>query len=635
MKKNKIALILIGIISLNVYSNETINTYYDLKDKNYSYVNTLYEYSFDYIFKNEYNEDYLLDLYSDIYNNHNILIKHKKDLFGNYKSIKVLSNLSQEETEYLIRSNYFSSLERDAKVSKIPSKKESRPFKMEELISSSNVEDEPEYGNQLYMLPNTTTYQGASNIKGAIDYVDNNYSTGKKPVIAVLDTGYIEHEDLIGKIIAGYKFSTIYQPDTDLASDGRGSNFLDYREYEYVTNPAAVEDGADPIYATATCEDGHGTAIKNIISGNTDNTKGIAGIVDAEIIVGKVLDYDCINESKSFGLISDIGEAILWASGESLNGVPDVPKRADIINLSLGGNSIEGCGAFLQSAINTAINNGSIVVVSAGNENKNTIGFTPASCNNIINIASNDIDGLKSLFSNFGELNVDLSILGENLIAADAVTGYTDYKTYTGTSFSTGIASGFIGLMQKSFKNIDYKNAEKFLKENTIAHNSGYANLDEDCTNNRCGTGILDGLSTLETASISIEYSNNMEYYFKDRNTCDDKIIISALSNFVNTCNLFKINVLNTNETLDTNYKIISKLKETDKWVYNSPNGNNNFETLTEKETTVVGEIKSLVLLNYNSDLDYAVLMCDDDLCYPPLDLDFTVALTERPLTCN
>jgi len=56
----------------------------------------------------------------------------------------------------------------------------------------------------------------------------------------------------------------------------------------------------------------------------------------------------------------------------------------------------------LQSAIDTAVSAGAVVIVAAGNENVDAATVTPANCNNVISVAAIGRDGSRAYYSNYG-----------------------------------------------------------------------------------------------------------------------------------------------------------------------------------------------------------------------------------------
>lgn len=161
--------------------------------------------------------------------------------------------------------------------------------------------------------------------------------TGHGVRVAVIDGGiYAAHPDLAANM--------------DIASSR-----------SFVAPDPAASPAANACRAAFNCDTGtfwHGTHVAGIVAA-VDNTIGVVGIAPEATIIGvKALH----SGSGSFGAIIS---ALLYASGEA---------RADIINMSLGAVFPRGHrdGAELTSALNRAVNfatrNGSLVVVSAGND---------------------------------------------------------------------------------------------------------------------------------------------------------------------------------------------------------------------------------------------------------------------------
>lgn len=152
--------------------------------------------------------------------------------------------------------------------------------------------------------------------------------------IGVVDTGIdAGHPDLAGKVVDGYDF---------------------------------VNDDADP-----SDDNGHGTHVAGILSANTDNTRGVAGVAwNAKLLSVKALNADGI------GPISDVAAGIIWAADHG----------ADVINLSVG---VLGPNASLQNAVNYAHSRGALLVAAAGNfyGNGNPVVY-PAAYDNVLAVGS-------------------------------------------------------------------------------------------------------------------------------------------------------------------------------------------------------------------------------------------------------
>jgi subtilisin family serine protease len=253
--------------------------------------------------------------------------------------------------------------------------------------------------------------------------------------IAVLDTGITDHADLAGRWIGGY----------DLISDPKYANDGDGRD-------ADPRDPGDWSTASDSCgareSTWHGTHVAGTIGAASNNSKGVAGLNWVSKIVPVRVLGRCGNT------ISDIADGIRWAAGLTIPGVPVNLNPAKVINLSLGGYTPTGCASTYQNAINAAYGAGSVIVVSAGNENIDAKYYQPGNCANVITVAATSRDGSKAIYSNWGGL-VEISAPGGDSaggVLSTSNTGTTapDDDTYLfmgGTSMAAPHVSGVVSLM--------------------------------------------------------------------------------------------------------------------------------------------------------------------------------------------
>ncbi|QJD66611.1 S8 family serine peptidase [Xanthomonas campestris pv. badrii] len=219
---------------------------------------------------------------------------------------------------------------------------------------------------------------------------------GEGVVVAVLDTGILPtHPDLAGNVLAGYDFITdafVSRRDTDERAPGG----LDRGDW-------IAQDGDCGVFSLAGDSSWHGTHVAGTIAEVANNGIGGAGVADkAKILPVRVLGH-CGGSS------SDISDAIVWASGGHVDGVPDNRDPAEVINMSLGG--FGPCDAAMQAAINGAVSRGTTVVVAAGNSGADMSSETPANCPNVIAVAATRSTGGLAQYSSFGRL-VDLAAPG-------------------------------------------------------------------------------------------------------------------------------------------------------------------------------------------------------------------------------
>lgn len=314
------------------------------------------------------------------------------------------------------------------------------------------------------------------------------YSTGAGVKIAVIDTGITPHGDLDANIVGGYDF--ISSATTARDGDGRDANPNDEGDW--------YDDGecGDPTGAPSSW---HGSHVAGIAAAVTNNSKkGSAGVAyDAKVVPVRVL-------GKCGGTLSDVAEAIIWASGGAVAGVPANPNPAKVINLSLGGPGTCTAASSMQTAINTAVGNGAVVVVAAGNDAVNVATATPARCNNVVAVAALSSTGSLASYSNFGD-KIDVAAPGT--IVSTVNTGTTvqvaeGYASYQGTSMAAPQVAGLAAMIlaEGPFTPAQVENLMKY---------NGTAAL--DCAFDAvksCGWGLIDALHTLR--AVGSGYNGNV-----------------------------------------------------------------------------------------------------------------------------
>ncbi|MCL5435649.1 MAG: S8 family serine peptidase [Patescibacteria group bacterium] len=319
-------------------------------------------------------------------------------------------------------------------------------------------------------------------------------TTGSKAVtVAVVDTGIDgKHEDL---------------------SDGRvGSGFASYCQVnDSASSQCLVHISATFGASENTDDNGHGTIVSGIIGAVANNGKGVAGINwNVRLLPVKVLGAD------GTGVSSDVAAGIVWATDAG----------ADIINLSLGGTSIEG-NAVLNQAIAYAYNKSVLVVAAAGNDaalSGADLDLSPVHpvCsdgkeNMVLGVAAVDQNDKRALFSNFGRNCIDIAAPGVAYFNSRAdqkglVSTYYDpaqptknslYVFASGTSVAAPIVSGIAALV--AAKSPDLEGSALMGRLIASADNVDAVNqtacLGESCTG-RLGAGRVNAEKALSTATF-------------------------------------------------------------------------------------------------------------------------------------
>jgi serine protease len=305
-------------------------------------------------------------------------------------------------------------------------------------------------------------------------------STGSTSVVvAVIDTGILNHADLAGRSVQGYDF--IYDPLVSNDGEGRDSNPADPGDW-------TASNACYPGWV-AEASSWHGTHVSGTIGAASNNGLGVAGINwKSKILMARVL-------GRCGGYDSDIIDAIRWSAGLPVTGVPANANPAKVINLSLGGQG--SCPAIWQSAINDVTAAGTTVVVAAGNSSDNASFYTPAGCSGVITVAATDRNGDIAWYSNYGaavEVSApggDTSYSGGGILSTlnsgTSVPASDAYVAYQGTSMAAPHVAGLVSLLYSLKPSLTPAEVLNILQNTVTAFPGG-----STCTTSFCGAGIIN-----------------------------------------------------------------------------------------------------------------------------------------------
>jgi serine protease len=383
-------------------------------------------------------------------------------------------------------------------------------------------------------------------------------STGVGINVAVIDTGYRPHADLSGQILPGYDFIN----SAVIAGDGNGRD-------------SDASDNGDNTYA-GQCGTGmpaqdeasswHGTHVAGTIAAKTNNGIGVAGVAyGAKIVPARVL-------GKCGGYTSDIADAMVWASGGAVTGVPANPNKARVLNLSLGGSG--ACDATTQSAINSARSRGAVVVVAAGNSNINASNASPANCAGVITVAAVGRSGGKASYSNYGA-NVDIAAPGgdsgagilSTMNAGTTTPAGDTYANYMGTSMATPHVAGVAALMLAKNPNLTPDEVEAKLKASARAFPAA-------CSG--CGAGIVDAAAAVNAVTATVAVQSPTQNEVEPNNFISNGNAVTVSGTVVNGTlyasndnDYFTVQVP-AGKTLSATLAIASNVSDYDLYAYNS-----------------------------------------------------------------
>lgn len=303
-------------------------------------------------------------------------------------------------------------------------------------------------------------------------------TTGDPDVVgAIIDTGILfDHPDLASRVIGGADLIS----DADIANDGDGRD----------------DDGDDDgdNSCGAGCHSHHGSHVAGTMGAATNNGEMVAGITwEGGLLAVRVL-------GDGGGSLADIADGIVWAVGESVEGVSNNPTPADVLNLSLGGG---GESQAMNEAITIAVDAGAIVLVAAGNDNVDASEFTPANAPDAITVAALGYNAgstpTRASYSNYGS-TVEIAAPGGEQAEDSDGDGYGDgvlstvgdfINFYQGTSMATPHVAGLAMLMKSQNRDLTQSQALQILQDT--------ADTDIDCSQG-CGTGQINALAAVIAA---------------------------------------------------------------------------------------------------------------------------------------
>ena len=345
----------------------------------------------------------------------------------------------------------------------------------------------PNYRFELFATPNDPSYDDQWHYENVQLPDAWDVTTGSDDVVvAFIDSGYIDHPDLIDRLlerddgsIAGYDFAS----DPVFSGDGDGID----------------SDAFDSHYIS------HGTAVAGIIGAETDNDEYVAGTTwETRLMPIRVSAID--------GYDFEIIQAIRYAAGlENDSGeIPD--PKASVANLSLGP---PGCSRYnrplshsaLWDDVNSkAFENGTLLVWASGNSGCPNMESPLSLYEYSINVGATDSSDQRTSYSTYGEELMFMAPGGTGFnpvvtIASDSSSHFV--AQVTGTSFSAPHVVGVMALMLGANDNNTVYDVYHLLRGTHPEWDEGPPVIDllEPGKDLETGYGLIDAKKAVDAAS--------------------------------------------------------------------------------------------------------------------------------------
>mgnify|MGYP002783730238 CR=1 FL=1 len=209
--------------------------------------------------------------------------------------------------------------------------------------------------------------------------------TGAGTTVYIVDTGINPtHVEFTGRLSSGF---------TSIA-DGRG---------------------------TTDC-DGHGTHVAGTVGGTVYGVAKGATLVPVRVL-------DCNGSGSWSGVIAGID----WVASQQRTG-------PEVANLSLGG----GASTSVDNAVANAVSRGVVMVVAAGNSNRDACNFSPARTGSAITVGATTSSDARASYSNFGRC-LDVFAPGSSITSA-WIGSNSATLSISGTSMASPHVAGVAAL---------------------------------------------------------------------------------------------------------------------------------------------------------------------------------------------
>lgn len=310
----------------------------------------------------------------------------------------------------------------------------------------------------------------------------------QRPLVAVIDDGVaLDHPDLRAQFF----------------SPGRAFVSRSAEGDQNAVSAENISRAADqPVF--------HGTHVSGTVAASTFDGIGGAGVAPmAQLLPVRVFP------ARGGATLYDMLQGILYAAGLPNNSGTTPPRRADVINLSMGGG--DSCSGAEQQVIDQARAAGVIIVAASGNDAKNDRGIgapvgSPADCRGVIAVSATDARKGLAFYANTGPA-ITVAAPGGDPRQSSTGTGlsdqvYSDLATFdssgrrqpsfgpmSGTSMASPHVAGVMALMKYVNPALTPAQVDALFSAGRLTDELGSAGRDSNF-----GWGLINAAKAVEAA---------------------------------------------------------------------------------------------------------------------------------------
>jgi subtilisin family serine protease len=200
------------------------------------------------------------------------------------------------------------------------------------------------------------------------------------------------------------------------------STLIDLKNMRNVTcGFDAFASGNESLSEGCVDTNGHGTHVAGIVGGLENGVSKQANLISVKV-----------HSTEQGSSLSTILAGLDYVMKQKLKN----PEKPTITNISLGGPKC----ALTNTAVETLVGAGVVVVASAGNDADSSCGKSPASSEQVITVSATDFTDAKALYANFG-LCTNIFAPGHQITSA-WIRNNRDVARLSGTSLAAPHVSG-------------------------------------------------------------------------------------------------------------------------------------------------------------------------------------------------